>query len=76
MKERNDRKLRKFLGVKPKVEQKEKKFLSIIKPKVKDKMGYNKKIDLGKELCFGRPLDNGIKLELGKSLDFGEELEY
>ena len=57
-------------------EKKEKKFLSIIQPKVKDKMGYNKKIDLGKELFFGKKLELGRKIDLGKELDFGRELEY
>ena len=73
MKERNEKKLRKFLGVRPKLN---KKVISKLQNKVKDKIGYNKKIDLGKGLCIGKPVELGNKIDLGKELDFGRGLEY
>jgi len=73
MKERNEKKLRKFLGVRPKLN---KKVISKLQNKVKDKMGYNKKINLGKELYIGKPVDLGKGIDLGKELDFGRELDY
>jgi len=73
MKEKNKEKLRKFLRLKPRVD---KKAISKLKEHVKDIMGYNKKVDLGKDLYLGEKVDLGKGIDLGKDLDFGKKLEY
>lgn len=73
MKTRNTEKLRTILGSKQK---QNKKILLKLHEKVKDKIGCNKRIDLGKGLNLGKPLEFGNKIDLGKELNFGKELEY